>query len=173
MTIAIVSLSECIARDPNTLLVRRVAEIYFQEWGWHFADEWDLHTVDAIEADLREQYLDETFVMIHDDSFIGTVALLPSDLRAFDDNDMRLLNEQSGPWVTCLYVAPEYRGKGYGSRLLNFMVDYANADQQMGCYLWCYTEKERDWYTRHGFRHFQTIPYHEKTAFVMNRYFLV
>jgi aminopeptidase-like protein len=78
-------------------LLPTLASIYMEEWGWHFSSEWDIVTLEDMIEDLRENYLDATYVAFIDKVFVGTVALLDADLKSH----MHLK-----PWMTCLYVNP-------------------------------------------------------------------
>ncbi|XEC92953.1 GNAT family N-acetyltransferase [Paenibacillus tarimensis] len=54
------------------------------------------------------------FIAVQDDSIIGTYALLRNELISRQD---------LYPWLACLYVVPELRGRKLGSVLLNHAVE--------------------------------------------------
>lgn len=152
-----------LAERPDC--IHEVAEIYFLEWGWHFADEWAKPDAASIESDLRENYTHDTFVLTHTDAhgnteLIGTVALLPEDLKGCPRT----------PWLTCLYVRPEYRRRGYGVQLMNHVLcSYKTLHGEAAkVYLWCYEEASRDWYLRNGWSVVEETDYRgEALAYVL------
>lgn len=133
-----------------------VASIYMQEWDWHFASEWNIHTYEEMKKDIEDNFLGCTYVALLDGVFIGTVAMFDSDLRS---------HEHLYPWVSSLYVIPSYRNKGIGKML----VDYATSTIQGKSYLWCYTEHERNLYERWGFVLTDVTQYDGKPAWVMEK----
>ena len=91
----IVSLDAC---PPGVL--EAVAAVYLQEWGWHYATEWDVEGMDAMVEDLRrDEYVSNTYAVFSRDptrdapELLGTVALLACDLKS---------HSHLRPWVTCL-----------------------------------------------------------------------
>ena len=145
-------LDEC---TPETVDI--IADVYMAEWAWHYAEEWDIRTAAEMIDDLRANYMDCTYVAtLPDGSFVGTVALLDSDLKS---------HTHLAPWVTCLYVVPGMRRRGLG----RFMVDFACEKAGTTCYLWCYTDAERETYYRWGFELIDTAEYaNDRKAFVMS-----
>lgn len=142
---------EPLSAHPH--LADEIGRIYFQEWGWHFADEWFKYSVEDIVQDLRENYMDATYVGLENGELVGTVALLDQDLKARSD---------LGPWATCLYVRPPYRNMGYGRELLDHV-------GRGTTYLWCSNPRERDMYQRWGFSLVEELPYDGAPAYVMVR----
>lgn len=160
--------AEVIVRLNERLdLVPKLAAIYRCEWGWHYAAEWDVHTQEQMEADIRENYVDSTWVAVDRSNggrLVGTVALLEADLKS---------HVHLAPWVTCLYVVPERRGEGLGRRLFDHAVRDAMS-RSMPCYLWCYGDREQALYQRWGFELLEDVTYidHDgpRAAHVMSNY---
>lgn len=152
LSLNIKTLNEC----PN--LVKQTSEIYLQEWWWHYAEEWNINNLDEMIKDVKDNYLDKTFVAFIDDGsggevFVGTIAVLDADLKS---------HMHIGPWVTCLYVVPAYRRRGIARQLM----EYVLLKEQV-CYLWCYDEKERDLYEQWNFRVIEDILYDNEPAWIM------
>jgi GNAT superfamily N-acetyltransferase len=140
-------------------LLRTVAAVYMQEWGWHYSRERDIDSVDAMVDDLRANHLDRTWVALcvrdapgqqQRPEFVGTVAVLDEDLAS---------HRHLRPWVASLYVAPRWRRRGIGRQLADAAVRLATGTALFSppprrVYLWCYTERERRMYTRWGFEDF-------------------
>lgn len=136
--------------------IEEVASIYFQQWGWHYSEDWNIKTKDSIIQDLQENCLDSTYILVADNkSLIGTVALLNEDLRSH----MHL-----GPWLTCLYVYPQYRNKGYGQTLLTYAM---HACPSNTIYLWSYAQETFIWYQKHGWVKYEEIKYNGRPAYIL------
>lgn len=136
-------------------LVPTLASIYIEEWGWHFSSEWDIMTLEDMIEDIRQNYLDTTYVAFIDKVFVGTVALLDADLKSH----MHLK-----PWMTCLYVQPEFRRRGIGRKLVDFVCKTVPS-----CYLWCYEEREKNTYLKWEFKIVEAFQYDNKSAWIMQR----
>lgn len=133
--------------------IPQIATIYVEEWGWHFREEWNITTHEDMIKDIADNFLEDVCLFFSNKQFIGTYAILDSDLKSH----LHLC-----PWFTCLYVMPEYRNRGYGS----YMIETAKKNNPE-LYLWCYTEKERDLYSKSGFKLYQVIEYKSKEAWIL------
>lgn len=136
--------------------IEEIATIYETEWGWHYREEWDMHSKIEIERDLRKNCLDKTYVLVSEDrsEWIGTVALLDQDLR---------IRSHLTPWLTCLYVHPKYRRQKCGAYLLQYIM--YTFPQKM--YLWCYEEPLMHWYEKHGWKLREITVYRKMVAYIM------
>ncbi|OXM16129.1 GNAT family N-acetyltransferase [Paenibacillus herberti] len=85
----------------------RAVQLFWDQWGtennFPFYHDCILHSMKT------DSDLPSFFIAKMDESIIGTYALLRNDLISRQD---------LFPWLACLYVAPEYRGQGIGSKLL-------------------------------------------------------
>ena len=70
--------------------------------------------------------LPQFFLLLDDNKVAGCYALLTNDLVSRQD----LL-----PWVACLYVEPEYRGKGWGNLMLEHGLETAKVMGYSKAYL--------------------------------------
>ena len=48
--------------ENHQYLISQIAKIYLQEWSWHYADEWNIHTQYEMEEDIKLNYLPSTLV---------------------------------------------------------------------------------------------------------------
>jgi predicted N-acetyltransferase YhbS len=150
--LSIVPLDSC---PPGVL--EAVAAVYLDEWGWHYAQEWDVVGLAAMIDDLRRNdYASDTYVILCPESseLVGTVALLACDLRS---------HAHLRPWVSCLWVAPQHRRRGIGRRLVDHVVSAVEGN----AFLWCYSVRERDRYARWGFELLEETSYRGEPAYVM------
>lgn len=140
--------------DCDATFVETIAKIYMHEWGWHYKDEWNVHTLDEMIHDISMNYLNDIYIGLDDYEFVGTVALIDEDLKS---------HKHLAPWVSCLYVKPKYRNQGYGK----IFMDYVCKDHSP-VYLWCYTTHECNLYKKWGFKIVESVKYRDdKDAFIM------
>jgi len=98
---------------------------------------------EEIEAGLRRnsgcREIPTTFVALSGCKPVGTVSLDTTDLPGF---------EHLGPWLASLFVEPEFRGQGLGSRLLKHAMDHAG---RLGARpLWLWTLRDTAFFEKHG-----------------------
>ncbi|MCC5910010.1 MAG: GNAT family N-acetyltransferase [Clostridiaceae bacterium] len=94
-----------------------------------------------IENSLSEDNLPQTFVALIDDKPVGTVGLWRCDLMSRQD---------LYPWLASLYVEPDYRGQGIGTKLQNFLVEHS---KELGYEeIFLYTEL-MDYYEKTGWEY--------------------
>jgi len=58
---------------------------------------------------------------------IGTISLLEEDMS---------IRPQYGPWLGCLYVDRQYRGRGVAHSLINFATEHARSIRLKELYAW-------------------------------------
>lgn len=91
-----------------------------------------------VDSSLRREGLPITFIALDGDRPVGTVGLWRCDL---------LSRQDLTPWLAALYVATEYRGRGLGRQLQDFVKDFS---RRAGfAHLYLYTTFS-GYYERHG-----------------------
>ena len=85
-----------------------------------------------------------TVVCIHDGKYVGTSSFCKSRFEKYND---------SGE-VISIYLLPEYMGKGYGSKLLNFVMSEIKEQGFKEVFLWVLEENKRarSFYEKYGFK---------------------
>jgi N-acetylglutamate synthase-like GNAT family acetyltransferase len=85
--------------------------VFWKQWGnkrnYKFYQDCMFHSCQT------EDEIPRFYVALQNESIIGTYALIRNDLNSRQD---------LYPWLACLYVDPEHRGKRMGSRLLEHAV---------------------------------------------------
>jgi GNAT superfamily N-acetyltransferase len=93
-------------------LFEKAIQVFWQEWGsednYRFYEDCIIHSTSG--------KLPKFYVAIEKGQIIGTYALLRNDINSRQD---------LYPWLACLYVKEEYRGKEIGSKLLQHGLEEA------------------------------------------------
>lgn len=87
-------------------------------------------------------------VITNDGNFIGTCLI--------DTEDMGV-HPEGYPWLSSVYIKPEYRNLGYAKKLLEFVIKKYTL-----LHLWTFTEKLSKFYEQFGFRTVEIIKTHGK-----------
>ncbi|WP_156889740.1 GNAT family N-acetyltransferase [Paenibacillus harenae] len=118
----------------------KTVQLFWSQWGtdknYKFYYDCMLHSMKT-ESDLPRFY-----IAVQNDSIIGTYALLRNDLISRQD----IL-----PWLACLYIVPEYRGRNMGAELLQHALHETRKMGYNSLYL-C-TDLE-GYYEKYGWVHF-------------------
>lgn len=80
-----------------------------------------------IEHSMTATGLPKTFVALIDNNFVGTVGIWNADLLARQD---------LSPWLSALYVKPEYRNKGIAFKLQETVLAFAKENHVPTLYLY-------------------------------------
>lgn len=119
-----------------------LARWHHAQWG-HLYQDWSLQlaTEELVDHATRRS-LPTTLVAMEGERLLGSVSLVEEDAPE--------LRDQGDAWLASLYVLPEARGRGLGTRLVQALVAFA-ATQQIGR-LWLFTPEHASFYARLGWR---------------------
>ncbi len=113
---------------------------------WHHEEWRHLNPGDTVEkrevrmrAHLAKRQIPTTFVAFDGDTLLGSACLLADDMHQYRDLT---------PWLASVFVAPEHRGGGVGSALVQRVVEEARALDVKTLYL--YTPDRESFYARMG-----------------------
>ncbi|MBM7621599.1 GNAT superfamily N-acetyltransferase [Bacillus tianshenii] len=124
-------------RNKDRLLDQAI-EVFWQQWGseenFKFYEDAILHSA-ATSSDIPRFY-----VAVEAGEIIGTYAILRNDLNSRQD---------LCPWLACLYVAEEHRGKGIGAKLLDHGLSVAAEKGYENLYL---TTDIENYYEKYGWK---------------------
>ncbi|MCA1060616.1 GNAT family N-acetyltransferase [Rossellomorea aquimaris] len=114
-------------------------KVFWEQWGSEdnrrFYEDCMFHSCQT------EENLPRFYTALEDGEIIGTYALLRNDLNSRQD---------LYPWLACLYVDPEHRGRRLGSILLDHALK--EADKKGYSRLYLSTDLE-DYYEKYGWTH--------------------
>lgn len=130
---------------------------------WHHAEWGSLNPGDSVErriARLQSQkghrQIPTTFIALQGKTLLGSASLIAHDM----DTRMEL-----SPWLASVYVAPEYRGRGAGSALVQRVVEEARALGVKPLYL--FTTNKEGFYVRLGWSMLERTEYRGKPVVIM------
>lgn len=97
-------------------------------------------------------------IALDGDHLLGGAALARSDLAHRPD---------LGPWLACVFVSPEARGKGLAEQLIEGICDHAKANGVARIYL--HTQDKRDYYAKRGWTLLEGFRAWDKEQWLMVR----
>lgn len=124
-------------RDRNALFGEAI-QVFWEVWGnednFKFYEDCMIHSAAAL-SDLPRFY-----AVVENEKIIGTYALLRNDINSRQD---------LCPWLACLFVDKEHRGKEIGSLLLNHGLKQAAIKGYKKLYL---TSDLEGYYEKYGWK---------------------
>ncbi|MFD2614178.1 GNAT family N-acetyltransferase [Paenibacillus gansuensis] len=130
---------EVYALKDKAEYFERAVQLFWNQWGaeknFMFYHDCILHSINT-GSDLPSFY-----IALEYDSIIGTYALLRNDLISRQD---------IFPWLACLYVSPEYRGRKIGSLLLKHALQETEEKGHSKLYL---CTDLNGYYEKYGWNH--------------------
>jgi GNAT superfamily N-acetyltransferase len=126
-----------IQQKPH--LFDKAVHVFWKQWGneTNYAFYKDCMSHSCTTSDAIPRF----YVALLDESIIGTYALIRNDLNSRQDLH---------PWLACLYVDPEHRGKKIGSRLMEHAIRETAAKGFENLYL---TSDLENYYEKYGWEH--------------------
>lgn len=120
-------------------LIDTIARWHWDEWG-HLDPGGTLQSwADGLWERTKRDAVPTTYVAMHSGYLLGSVTLVEHDMD---------INREFSPWLAGVYVAPEHRGSGVGSKLVLYAVA---ASAKMGVErLYLYTSSARGFYEKLG-----------------------
>lgn len=130
---------------------------HFAEWR-HLIPGWSAGAAAAELATHRDrQAIPTTFVALQGAAVVGSASLLVEDMPG---------TEAWSPWLASVYVAPAWRGKGIGRRLVRRAISAAEALEVPTLHL--FTTEAEAWYLAQGWRIIERRPHEGTTASIMD-----
>lgn len=117
-----------------------LAQWHGREWG-HLYDAWDATVALGEFLAEPDEGIPVTWVAVEGEEVVGSVSVVTGDLPGAP--------EEWNPWVASLIVAPEWRGDGLGSRLIERAVETAR--ENGAGEVWCLTEERQSLFEQCGF----------------------
>jgi predicted N-acetyltransferase YhbS len=126
-----------LADEP--LHIPTLAKWHHDEWGYLNPNGSVEQRIEKMERYLSSGLIPSTFIAKEGVTVLGSAAII--------ENDMDTHPELS-PWLASVFVAPEHRGNGIGSKLVNYILERARLEQLGTLYL--FTPTKEQFYSRLG-----------------------
>ncbi|NLP49405.1 GNAT family N-acetyltransferase [Bacillus sp. RO1] len=124
-------------RNKDQLLDRAI-NVFWQQWGSE--ENFKFYEDAILQSATTSSDIPRFYVAVEDGEIIGTYAILRNDINSRQD---------LCPWLACLYVAEEQRGKGIGAKLLEHGLRVAAEKGYENMYL---TTDLVNYYERYGWK---------------------
>ena len=117
-------------------------------------------TFEALVSEFEERTVDhkipETFVAVKDTKLVGMASIVKHDMSTRKD---------LSPWLAAVYVAPEFRNRGIGSRLVRTVMQEADTLGLEMLYL--FTPNRIRFYSRLGWKVLEYTRYRGENVAIM------
>ena len=127
-----------------------------KEWGYLLSRATFETLVLDFEQRTTVQTIPETFVAIENDRPVGMSSIVQNDM---------LTRQELSPWLAGVYVAPAFRNRGIGSKLVQSTMQEA---QNLGLEkLYLFTPDKRNFYARLGWNAIERTTYRGESVTIM------
>jgi len=135
-----------------------LARWHQKEWSYLNPGETIEQRKQRMQAYLNKNFIPSTYVA-RDKSLLGSAAIVENDMT----NQTAL-----SPWLASVFVAPEHRKKGIGTKLVRHIM--AQAKQQGIKILYLYTPDQYLFYEKLGWQIHSTVQYHGHQVTIMQTF---
>lgn len=142
-----------LKEEPDHL--NTLAHWHHMEWAYLNPDANLKERVEKMKTYLNSDFIPTTYIAI-DDQLLGSAAIVQHDM------DTRL---ELSPWLASVYVAPEFRGNGIGSKLVLHVMEQAKIYGIKTVYL--FTPNRESFYIRLGWDIFEKNTYRGQEVTIM------
>jgi N-acetylglutamate synthase-like GNAT family acetyltransferase len=130
---------------------------------WHYS-QWSYlnpaknieKRIELLRRHLETNIIPTTFVAVVDDKVVGSASLVEHDME--DRLDLT-------PWLASVFVDPEFRDLGVGTKLVNKIIELAQENGNKEFYL--YTPDKESFYRRIGWKTFEKREFHDENVTMM------
>ena len=131
---------------------------FYKEWGRNLPDVTQATFEGKLRQRLNRDQVPLVLVTLRDDSPIASASLKIQEMET---------HPQYLHWLGSVYVLPEYREEGIGTKLVQFAVNEAKRLAVHDLYL--YTRNRENFYTRLGWKVLERPLYHGREVVIMEQ----
>ena len=139
--------------EPDCL--ETLATWHHSEWSYLYPDESVKDRINRMQTYLNTNFIPSTFIA-KDNALSGSCAIIEHDMET---------RPQLTPWLASVFVAPEYRQQGIGSKLVLHAMTQAKKEGISTLYL--FTPDNKTFYLKLGWTIMCTEKYHGHQVTVM------
>ena len=135
--------------------IHTVNDWTYSEWS-HLYNKTKADWLQELKARLNKNKIPLTFIALREDKPVGTASIYKYDMST---------HKHLSPWLAAVYVAPEHRREGIGTRLVQRVLKKA---QNMGyTTLYLYTPDMMDFYKQLGWKVKEVVNYKNQEVTIM------
>ena len=139
--------------------IPEVAHWLFTEWGHLTPGSSVERSIRRLTERCQSADLPVTFIAVEEQQVVGTVSLVPHDLK---------IRMDLTPWIASVFVKPDARGRGIGSQLVTFAEQKAQRRGISTVYL--FTPNKQRMYARLGWNTIEDeVEYRGERVTIMNK----
>ncbi len=138
-------------------LIPKIAEWCNSEWPWYY-NNGDINA--ALEYHRRtaqRSSIPSALVALEANELVGTISIIEDDLE---------IRSELNPWLGCLFVDPEYRGRGVASALIKEGQFLAEQLKIPRIYAW--TESLKGPLAKNGWQYLESTKYRGKQIYILS-----
>ncbi|GAB6139053.1 GNAT family N-acetyltransferase [Halanaerobaculum tunisiense] len=136
--------------------VRLVNDWQFEQWGRYYEDSSRKEWLTRLKDRLNKEEVPTVLIAFKGGDPVGTASLLKHDMGTYRDYS---------PWLADVYVKPEYRNQGIGTKLIKRAVKEARRIGVKRIYL--FTRDKKRLYLNLGWQLLETVEYNNKIVDIM------
>ncbi len=135
--------------------LKTLAQWHHAQWSYLNPNKTFARRIEKMKSHLTPQFVPATFIAV-DNELLGSAAIIEHDM----DTRMELT-----PWLASVYVAPEFRKQGIGSKLVLHAMEKAKDNNIDTLYL--FTPDREAFYARLGWTTIEKTNYHGYDVTIM------
>jgi N-acetylglutamate synthase-like GNAT family acetyltransferase len=136
--------------------VKTVSKWQYNQWGINYPDKTEDDYFKKVKKRLNKRMVPTTFIAILDNEPVGIASVIKHDM----DNKRHLT-----PWLADVYVKPEFRKQGIGSKLVKRVREEAKVIGIETLYL--FTRHAKEFYLSLDWKIKETTKYHDDQVVIM------
>lgn len=135
----------------------KLARWHFAEWGYLQPNETLEERIERLKKSCGFKQVPTVVIGLLGDTLCGSAMLVAQDMDS---------KPEFTPWLAGVYVAPEYRSKGYGAALIERIIKEAATLNMSKIYL--YTPDAEDYYLKLGWLIVERCRYRDVNVSIMS-----
>ena len=133
-----------------------LAKWHHREWSYLNPGKTEAQRAEKMKCYLGDNFVPSTYLLKNGSSIIGSAAVIESDMDT---------HSELTPWLASVYVHPDYREQGAGSKLVQYVMDQCKRNAIKTFYL--FTPGQAKFYERLGWKTLKTEEYRGTLVTIM------
>ncbi len=151
-----------VSLHQNPQFVPVLAQWFHHQWGYMRPERSIEDVIDDLKERPLKNGLPHTFILEKQGEAIGSASLISQDMPGYEKAAAMT------PWLSSVYVTPEFRGQGVGQQLVSAVESLAKDLQFEQIYL--FTPDKEKWYMKLNWHLYEEARFHNHLVSIMNKY---